>query len=83
MLGRECPLSPCFGETGVSRQHVRVWRSAQGAFFVEDLSSTNGTFINDVRIDRRAVVVGDKLRLGPTLLLELSLTYFADDGGNG
>lgn len=83
VLGRECHLSPCFAETGVSRQHARVWRSAQGAFFIEDLGSTNGTFVNDVRVERRALAVGDKLRLGPTLVLELALTYFADEHAGG
>ena len=78
VLGRDCVLSPCFAETGVSRQHARIWRSAQGAFFVEDLSSTNGTFVNDVQVSRRAIVVGDRLRLGPVLALELSLTYLSE-----
>jgi pSer/pThr/pTyr-binding forkhead associated (FHA) protein len=78
VLGRDCELSPCFGETGVSRQHARVWQSAHGAFFIEDLGSTNGTFINEMKVERRALVVGDKLRLGPTLVLELALSYFTD-----
>jgi pSer/pThr/pTyr-binding forkhead associated (FHA) protein len=78
VLGRDCILSSCFAETGVSRQHARIWRSAQGAFFVEDLGSTNGTFVNDQQVERRAIVVGDKLRLGPVLTLELSLTYLSE-----
>lgn len=75
ILGRECGLSPCFEATGVSRIHARLWCSAQGAFHIEDLGSANGTFINDRRIERRTLVVGDKLRLGPSLVLEFALGY--------
>lgn len=73
ILGRACDLSRCFEETGVSRDHARVWCSAQGAFHVEDLGSTNGTFVNDARIERRALVVGDEIRIGPVLKLRFEL----------
>jgi pSer/pThr/pTyr-binding forkhead associated (FHA) protein len=75
VLGRECALSPCFGASGVSRFHARIWCSAQGAFHIEDLGSSNGTFVNERRIGRRTLVVGDKIRLGPNLTLEFALGY--------
>jgi pSer/pThr/pTyr-binding forkhead associated (FHA) protein len=75
VFGRGSDLSTCFDETGVSGQHVRLWCSAQGAFLLEDLKSTNGTFVNDVRIERRALVVGDRVRLGPGLELRFELHY--------
>jgi predicted component of type VI protein secretion system len=75
VLGRDCQLSACFEETGVSREHARVWCSAQGAFHIEDLGSTNGTFINDKRVERRMLVVGDQIRLGPVLCLRFTLGH--------
>ncbi len=47
----------------VGRQHA-VLLSVGGAWSVEDLQSTNGTFVNQVRIQRQQLVPGDTLRLG-------------------
>jgi len=74
VLGRVCDLSKCFEIGGVSREHARVWRSANGAFHLEDLDSANGTFVNDIAVERRTLIVGDKIRLGPTLELKFDLT---------
>jgi pSer/pThr/pTyr-binding forkhead associated (FHA) protein len=48
----------------VSPQHARVWRAAAGAFMLEDLGSASGTFVNEVRVQRRALMLGDRIRLG-------------------
>jgi pSer/pThr/pTyr-binding forkhead associated (FHA) protein len=47
----------------VSRLHCRIVATAE-TLEVEDLSSTNGTFVNDKRIDRGALINGDRLRIG-------------------
>ncbi len=36
-------------EQGVSRRHARIY-TREGTCFVEDLDSTNGTFLNDERV---------------------------------
>ena len=47
----------------VSRLHCRL--SAQDdRLEVVDLSSTNGTFVNDKRIERASLSSGDRLRVG-------------------
>ncbi|MBX3170280.1 MAG: FHA domain-containing protein [Candidatus Eremiobacteraeota bacterium] len=38
-----------FGEGGVSRRHAQIVR-AEGQVYLEDLSSSNGTFLNGVRL---------------------------------
>ena len=48
----------------VSRIHCRSTAGDEN-LEVEDLSSTNGTFVNDKRIDKTAhVTSGDRLRVG-------------------
>jgi pSer/pThr/pTyr-binding forkhead associated (FHA) protein len=56
-----------FRGEGISRRHLRlVGDPATGAFIVEDLSSTNGTWLNGRLLDRpRRLEGGDALRLGP------------------
>ncbi|MFN8110167.1 MAG: FHA domain-containing protein [Thermoleophilia bacterium] len=55
-------------DTFVSHMHARILR--RGAFFyVEDLGSTNGTFVNDNRVEGDAPLrVRDTLRMGETVL---------------
>jgi pSer/pThr/pTyr-binding forkhead associated (FHA) protein len=55
-------------DTFVSQLHARVFRR-QGELFVEDLGSTNGTYVNKKRIASAvAVRKGDKLQVGKTTM---------------
>lgn len=47
----------------VSRIHCRLTAGAE-KIDVEDLESTNGTFVNDKRVDRGQLGTGDRLRVG-------------------
>ncbi len=47
----------------VSGHHCRLWRD-KGRLILEDLGSTNGTFVNGQRITRSLVSLGDKIGLG-------------------
>lgn len=48
----------------VSRFHCRLTVSDADSLEVEDLESTNGTFVNDTRITRVRLEPGDRLRVG-------------------
>jgi pSer/pThr/pTyr-binding forkhead associated (FHA) protein len=48
----------------VSRVHCRLMATMMGELHVEDLASTNGTWVNDQRVDRAVLSAGDRLRLG-------------------
>jgi pSer/pThr/pTyr-binding forkhead associated (FHA) protein len=47
----------------VSRLHCRLTASEDGLEVV-DLSSTNGTFVNDKRVKKATLASGDRLRVG-------------------
>ncbi len=76
MIGREDPISEVFPdvdltalgglEKGVSRKHA-VIHHAGADYTVEDMGSTNGTFINRKRIQPHApetIKPGDEVRFG-------------------
>ncbi len=67
VLGRQGKVA--VKDSSVSREHAAVWCD-QGTWLVKDLSSSNGTFVNDERVERMvAIEKGDRLRLGKTELL--------------
>lgn len=47
----------------VSRLHCRLTAGEESVEAV-DLSSTNGTYLNDTRVDRAQLTSGDRLRVG-------------------
>src|SRR5713226_651410 len=73
VLGRATTADVVIDNNDVSRQHLRLTPES-GAYRVEDLKSLNGTFVNDVRLkDSQLLVNGDRVRLGPTVVLRLEL----------
>jgi pSer/pThr/pTyr-binding forkhead associated (FHA) protein len=48
----------------VSRFHCRFTSSNEGGLLLEDLESTNGTFVNDKRVARMTIAQGDRVRVG-------------------
>ena len=48
----------------VSRVHCRFTVAFDGQLEIEDLSSTNGTFVNNARVGRAALAAGDRVRIG-------------------
>jgi len=55
-------------DTYVSEYHARLF-SRNGAWLVEDLGSTNGTYLNGQRITGSAELhAGDEVRVGQTVL---------------
>src|SRR6476620_11619411 len=69
ILGREHGSADLvIDDPGVSRRHARVLTEA-GGVVVEDLGSSNGTYVNGERISGPVeVATGDELQLGATVL---------------
>src|SRR5881394_1981597 len=65
IIGRSGGLPITLEGANISRKHARILR--QGTqFFVEDLGSSNGTYINDRKIAARTPLApNDTLRVGP------------------
>ena len=73
-LGREADEDGRLGDDPeLSRRHARIWRADDGRLMVEDLGSTNGTFVNGERISGpTGLDTGDTVALGDTALRVLA-----------
>jgi len=68
-IGRESTNDIVIQDSEISRNHARIIRRGSG-FLVEDLGSTNGTFINRQQVSSpRAMVPGDEVGFGENVVL--------------
>lgn len=68
LVGRSSEALPISDNT-MSRRHAELTPD-DGAWFIRDLKSQNGTYVNGVRIaDRTRLNPGDQIRAGATLLV--------------
>ena len=72
-IGREAGNAIQVDDNEVSRRHAEIRRVGE-AYVLGDLKSSNGTFVNELRIERSELASGDRLRVGRTILV------FAKDG---
>jgi DNA-binding NtrC family response regulator len=66
VVGRTPPSDVLVLDMAVSRQHARFELLPDGVW-VEDLESSNGTWVNDKRVRRGKVQPGDKIVVGPVM----------------
>jgi hypothetical protein len=67
-IGRDRTCQVRLDDTYVSQIHARLY-GKDGSWYVEDLGSTNGTYLNRERVTGpREVHAGDEVRVGKTTL---------------
>lgn len=77
-IGRDVNNDLVINDAEVSRNHARVTSQA-GGYLIEDLASTNGTFVNGQRlISPKLLNAGDVIGLGETIVIEFG--FVADAG---
>src|SRR2546426_1359958 len=70
VIGRETAAEICLADPSVSRRHSRLEENGD-QFWISDLQSLNGTFVNDVPVKERVLQHGDRIRIGDTQFLFL------------
>ena len=63
-IGRDKTNDVVLNHRSVSSHHAEVHRTAQGAFLIRDLNSTNGTHVNRRRIAQVMLRNGDAIQIG-------------------
>src|SRR4051812_19285680 len=64
-IGRASACNIRIADQGVSSKHAKIW-CEDGQYFLMDLGSTNGTFVNDRDVDREKLSDGDVITFGMT-----------------
>src|SRR5438132_13565499 len=64
-VGRSSACNIRIGDAGVSSKHAKIW-CEDGEYYLMDLGSTNGTFVNDKDVDRERLTDGDVITFGMT-----------------
>jgi ABC-type multidrug transport system ATPase subunit/predicted component of type VI protein secretion system len=72
VIGRETDVDFVIASPAVSRRHLRISRQ-ENQYVVEDLGSSNGTFVNGQRISKPTLLQnGDRLALGQAIRLSIA-----------
>lgn len=72
IIGRHDKLQVAIDEEGVSRKHAKVVVAGEGLVNLVDLQSTNGTYINGAQVDVAVLREGDRVALGPDVVLRFT-----------
>lgn len=69
LIGRAPECSLCLQDEFVSNLHAKLYQ-VEGRFYIEDLGSTNGTYVNGRRINYPTELRGgDNVKVGNTLMV--------------
>ncbi|MEQ1824877.1 MAG: FHA domain-containing protein [Pirellula sp.] len=76
VLGRDASCGLCIDHESVSRKHCQFQHNSEGTLVVKDLESMNGTYVNDVRVQHRALMPGDIVQAGA---LRMEVIFVEDE----
>jgi len=71
-VGRSTEGDVFLDDVTVSRKHAVFERRAGGAWFVRDVGSLNGTYVNGEQVDETKLASGDEVQIG-----RFKVTFFA------
>ena len=69
VVGRAPEVELTIDDVAVSRRHAQLEQTSEG-FVIQDLDSTNGLFVNGLRVQRQGLHDGDRIQVGTTTILK-------------
>ncbi len=79
-LGRDRACDIMVSDVGISRAHARIFHDEHRDLCIEDLQSTNGTYVNGETVTSKLLHDGDRIQLGRTTILKFSLSDDVEEG---
>jgi diguanylate cyclase (GGDEF)-like protein len=73
VMGRSTETQLQIEDDGVSRKHAKVTMRGPGDFQLMDLGSTNGTYLNGVKVSIASLTDGDKIQVGSNTVLNFEI----------
>jgi two-component system, cell cycle response regulator len=73
LLGRGTDADVWAEDPALSRHHAKISRGDDGRFSLEDTGSANGTFVGARRVEKIELDNGDRIQLGPNLILRFAV----------
>lgn len=67
-IGRNKSNQMVLPSQSVSNFHAQIYFE-DGRYMLEDLNSTNGTFINGIKVNKKSLQPGDEVRISQTVLI--------------
>jgi diguanylate cyclase (GGDEF)-like protein len=71
-IGRHPDNALTLDDDGISRVHARIYQTG-GSYFIEDLGSSNGTYVDGRRITQEELGDGATVQLGPRVCFRFSI----------
>lgn len=67
-IGRSSDVDLQLDDLTVSKRHARILRNEKAQYVLEDLGSSNGTYLNGVQVKTKPLKEGDQIQVGKTVL---------------
>jgi diguanylate cyclase (GGDEF)-like protein len=72
LIGRDDEADLALGEPRVSRRHAVIKVQLDSTVVIEDQGSSNGTFVNGTKVDKRQLEDGDRVQIGYSCIIKFS-----------
>jgi diguanylate cyclase (GGDEF)-like protein len=79
VIGRDGEATVRIDDPSISRLHARIVHRHKNVYWLEDLGSTNGTFVGLDRIKDRELASGERIQLGPKVTFRFAITDEAEE----
>lgn len=81
IIGRSSDLDMVLVEDMVSRKHAKI-ETTEGDVYIQDLGSTNGTFVNGEKVTRTKLSEGDRILVGTSIIKMVAVDPADDSHGS-
>lgn len=73
-IGRDTDNTISIEDPALSGRHLKLWKNENDKFLINDLASTNGTYVNDVEIVQEELKDKDEILAGKTLFTFIQIS---------